>query len=104
MDDIRLSRSRLPDRHGRLGRRAARRLRRRPRSSVAYVQQNGQFRQINQDPSYRGTDVLQMGGNLRLDRFLPTSLGLAVPVTVTYARTGDQPGAADRHRHPRATR
>ena len=39
--------------------------------TVAYVRQNGQFRQINEDPSYRGTDVLQMAGNLRLDRFLP---------------------------------
>ena len=39
--------------------------------TVAYVRQNGQFRQINQDPSYRGTDVLQLAGNLRLDRFLP---------------------------------
>ncbi len=59
--------------------------------SVAFIKQNGQFRQINQDPSYLGTDVLQMGGNLRLERFLPTNLGLAVPVTVAYARTATNP-------------
>ena len=59
--------------------------------SVAFIRQNGQFRQINQDPTYLGTDVLQMGGNLRLERFLPTSLGLAVPLTVTYARTATNP-------------
>ena len=59
--------------------------------TAAYIQQNGQFRQINQDPTYRGTDVLQLDGNLRLERFLPTSLGLAMPLTVTYARTGVNP-------------
>lgn len=59
--------------------------------SAAYIRQNGQFRQINQDPSYRSTDVFQFGGNLRLERFLPTSLGLAVPVTVNYTRTGVNP-------------
>jgi hypothetical protein len=59
--------------------------------AVAYVRQNGQFRQINQDPSYLGTNVLQASGNLRFDRFLPTSLGLAMPLTVTYARTASNP-------------
>jgi hypothetical protein len=58
---------------------------------VAYVRQNGQFRQINQDPSYRGTNVLQMAGNVRVDRFLPTSLGLAMPLTVNYTRTAVNP-------------
>ena len=59
--------------------------------AVTYVRQNGQFRQINQDPTYRGSDVLQMAGNLRLERFLPAGLGLAMPLTVSYARTGINP-------------
>ena len=59
--------------------------------AIAYVKQNGQFRQINQDPSYRGTDVLQLASNVRLDRFLPASFGLAMPFTITYARTGTNP-------------
>ena len=59
--------------------------------AVSYIKQNGQFRQISQDPSYLGTDVLLMAGNLQLDRFLPTSLGLAVPVTIGYARTATDP-------------
>jgi hypothetical protein len=59
--------------------------------SVAYIRQNGQFRQINENPSYRASNVLQMAGDLRLDRFLPTSLGLAVPLTLSYARTGIDP-------------
>ena len=58
---------------------------------VAYLRQNGQFRQINQDPSYRGTNVVQMAGNLRVDRFLPTSFGLAIPLTVSYTRTAVNP-------------
>jgi hypothetical protein len=59
--------------------------------SMAYTRQNGQFRQINENPSYLASNVLQAGGNLRLERFLPTSLGLAVPLTVIYARTGITP-------------
>lgn len=59
--------------------------------SAAYTRQSGQFRQINEDPSYRATDALQVAGNLRLDRFLPTSFGLAVPLTVSYARQGVNP-------------
>ncbi|MGN6391676.1 MAG: cell surface protein SprA [Gemmatimonadales bacterium] len=59
--------------------------------TMAYVRKNGQFRQINEDPTYQGSNVLQFDGNLQLERFLPTSLGLAVPVTVSYARTGIEP-------------
>jgi hypothetical protein len=59
--------------------------------TMAYVQQSGQFRQINENPSYRGSNVLQMAGNLRLERFLPAGLGIAMPLTVSYARTGINP-------------
>jgi len=59
--------------------------------SAAFTRQSGQFRQINQDPTYRATDALQLAGNLRLDRFLPTSFGLAMPLTVSYARQAVNP-------------
>ena len=59
--------------------------------TMTYVRQNGQFRQINENPTYRGTDVLQLAGSLQLDRFLPTRLGLAIPLVVSYARTGVNP-------------
>jgi hypothetical protein len=59
--------------------------------SFSYVRQNGQFRQISQDPTYRASNVLQVGGNLRLERFLPASLGLAIPLTINYAHTGINP-------------
>ena len=91
VDDIRLSDPVSPDRHRRLGGRAAR------ASdvgsfSVAYVRQNGQFRQINQDPSYRSDgrrcSSAAICGSTASCR---PSLGLAVPLTVAYARTGVNP-------------
>jgi motility/secretion related protein SprA len=59
--------------------------------TMAYIRKNGQFRQINENPTYQGSNILQFDGNLQLERFLPTSLGLAVPLTVSYARTGAEP-------------
>lgn len=59
--------------------------------SAAYVRQDGQFHQINSDPTYRTTGTLQMGTNWRLDRFLPPSLGLSVPLTVSYNRSDVTP-------------
>ena len=59
--------------------------------NVSYTRQSGQFRQINEDPSYRASNALQMAGNLRLDRFLPVSFGLAMPLQITYARLGVNP-------------
>jgi hypothetical protein len=59
--------------------------------SAAYTRQGGQFRQISQDPTYRAVDALLVTGNLRLDRFLPTSFGLAMPLTVSHARQDVDP-------------
>jgi hypothetical protein len=59
--------------------------------SAAYVRQDGQFHQINSDPSYRTTGTLQLNTNWRLERFLPASLGLSVPLTVSYARSDVTP-------------
>ncbi len=59
--------------------------------SFSMVRENGQFRQINEDPTYRGSNVMRMAGNVRLERFLPPSLGLVVPVSANYTRTGISP-------------
>ena len=59
--------------------------------SASFVRQDGQFHQINSDPTYRTTGTFQLNTNWRLDRFLPTALGLSVPVTVTYARSDVNP-------------
>ena len=59
--------------------------------NASYTRQNGQFRQINSDPTYRTTGALQLGSSWRLDRFLPASLGIALPVSATYSSTRVDP-------------
>jgi hypothetical protein len=59
--------------------------------NAAYIRQDGQFHQINSDPTYRTTGTLQVNTNWRLDRFLPPSLGLSVPLTVNYNRSDVSP-------------
>ncbi len=55
--------------------------------SAGYVRQDGHFQQIGQDPSYRTTGTLRLASSVRVERFLPAALGLAVPVQVSYARS-----------------
>ncbi|MGZ8397827.1 MAG: T9SS outer membrane translocon Sov/SprA [Gemmatimonadales bacterium] len=59
--------------------------------SASLVREDGQFHQLNQDPSYRTTGVFQLATNWRLDRFLPTRWGLSVPLTVAYSRSDVTP-------------
>jgi hypothetical protein len=59
--------------------------------NVSFVRQDGQFHQINRDPSYRTTGTLQLNTNWRLDRFLPAGLGLSVPLSVSYTRSDVTP-------------
>ena len=59
--------------------------------SLSYLRQDGQFRQLAQDPTYRTTATIQLSTVWRLDRFLPTSLGIALPLSVTYSRTNVNP-------------
>jgi Motility related/secretion protein len=58
---------------------------------ASYTRQDGQFRQINTDPTYRTTGNFQINSSWRLDRFLPTSLGLVMPLNVSYVRSDIQP-------------
>ncbi|HEX5633295.1 MAG TPA: hypothetical protein VFX50_08710, partial [Gemmatimonadales bacterium] len=59
--------------------------------SVIYSSVDGQFRQIGNQPTFRTTDGLAIGSNMRLDRLLPASAGLIMPLTLTYARTSVDP-------------
>jgi hypothetical protein len=59
--------------------------------SVIYQSVDGQFRQIGAQPSFRTTDGLSLASNVRLDRMLPTRLGLLMPLTLTYARSSVDP-------------
>jgi hypothetical protein len=59
--------------------------------SVSLIGQDGQFRQIGAQPSFRTTNGLQLAGNVRLDRFLPAGVGLLMPLQVTYGRNTVDP-------------
>ena len=59
--------------------------------SASYVRQDGHFQQIGQDPSYRTTGTMQLATSVRVDRFLPVSLGVVVPMQVSYARASVTP-------------
>ena len=59
--------------------------------SASYLRQNGQFHQINSDPTYRTTGTFQLATNWRLERFLPRSLGLSIPLTVAYTQSNVDP-------------
>jgi hypothetical protein len=57
----------------------------------SYVRQDGSFQQIGQDPTYRTNNAMLITSAMRLDRFLPRSLGVNAPLTVTFARTTVNP-------------
>ena len=59
--------------------------------SVNYVRQDGLFQQIGRDPTYRTTGALVLGTNLRVDRFLPASMGLAIPFSISHTYTSADP-------------
>jgi hypothetical protein len=59
--------------------------------SAGYIRQDGYFQQIGGQPSYRTTGTLQLASGVRLDRFLPASLGIFMPVQVAFARTDVNP-------------
>ncbi|HMU61134.1 MAG TPA: cell surface protein SprA [Gemmatimonadales bacterium] len=59
--------------------------------SVNYVRQDGLFQQIGRDPTYRTTGALVLGTTFRVDRFLPASLGLSIPMSITHNRTTADP-------------
>ena len=80
--------------------------------SAQYIRQDGYFQQLGGEPSYRTTGSYVLGSGVRLDRFLPTSLGLTMPMQVSYSRINVDPtlltgtdieaGDLDRLRRPEA--
>jgi len=58
---------------------------------LAYTRRGGQFRQLGDDPTYQTTSDFQAGGTVRMERFLPPSLGVFAPVTVAYTRSSTTP-------------
>ncbi len=59
--------------------------------SLSVSRRDGQFRQLGEDPSYITSDVLAAAATVRLDRFLPTEWGIALPVTARFANSSADP-------------
>ncbi|HEX2168147.1 MAG TPA: hypothetical protein VHG09_13015, partial [Longimicrobiales bacterium] len=49
------------------------------------------FRQLNEDPSYVGGSAFSVGADARLDKLLPSSWGIDLPVSVTHTRSAQSP-------------
>jgi hypothetical protein len=59
--------------------------------SVGFNRVNDQFRQLEQDPSYVTDQSLRLGLGLNLDKFLPETLGISMPLQVQYTGTDADP-------------
>ena len=49
------------------------------------------FRQLGEEPSFLGERTLDMGATVRLDKLLPRSIGLALPLTITKLSAANNP-------------
>jgi hypothetical protein len=54
------------------------------------------FRQLGELPGYTTANDIGVSTSFRLDKFLPSQLGLIVPVSINYASTGTDPFFLDR--------
>jgi hypothetical protein len=59
--------------------------------SFGYVRRDGNFQQIGQDPTFLTTATAQVGMAVRADRFLPSGLGVSLPVSLGYTRSNTAP-------------
>ncbi|MBC7896639.1 MAG: cell surface protein SprA [Cytophagaceae bacterium] len=79
---------------------------------VALRRRDPNFRQLGEAPSFLNNDDLEISATWRLDRSLPSGLGLAIPLTITHRASSVQPefltrsdirgGSVDELRTPRA--
>lgn len=59
--------------------------------TFGFTRRGGQFRQLGQDPSFQTTNNFNLSSTVRLDRFLPSGLGLFIPTTFSYNRSSTAP-------------
>ena len=59
------------------------------RVSVSRRDQN--FRQLAEQPTFMTDNQFNLASSVRLDKFLPRSLGLVLPLTVSHSRTDGEP-------------
>ncbi|MFL5582137.1 MAG: hypothetical protein ACJ8AO_17360, partial [Gemmatimonadaceae bacterium] len=58
---------------------------------LAYTRRGANFRQLGEAPSFIDEGALDLSSTVRLERLLPPSLGLALPLTVTRSSVSDDP-------------
>ncbi|HEU4643505.1 MAG TPA: cell surface protein SprA [Gemmatimonadaceae bacterium] len=58
---------------------------------VSASRRDQNFRQLGEQPTFMADDQLALSSSVRLDKFLPRSVGLVLPLTVTHTRTGGTP-------------
>ncbi|MBE0594028.1 MAG: cell surface protein SprA, partial [Gemmatimonadales bacterium] len=59
--------------------------------SVSLYRRDNTFRQLGEDPSYVTDAATRVGALFRLDKLLPESWGLSIPLSVQYGRTSANP-------------
>jgi hypothetical protein len=60
-------------------------------AAMSYTGEGGRFRQLGGAPTYEGVGELSVQTTAQMGRFAPESWGVAMPVTVSYQRTGLDP-------------
>ncbi|MDX1674851.1 MAG: hypothetical protein R3314_08665, partial [Longimicrobiales bacterium] len=60
-------------------------------AAVSFSGQGGRFSQLNQAPTYESMGELSVHTTTRLGRLAPEGWGVAMPLTVSYQRTGQDP-------------
>ncbi|MDB4917102.1 MAG: hypothetical protein JWM95_4746 [Gemmatimonadetes bacterium] len=58
---------------------------------VGYVKKDANFHQLTDQPSFVDDHVLDIVGTLHLEKLLPASLGLAMPLTITHVASSSNP-------------
>ena len=64
--------------------------------TVGYGRQSPVFRQLDQDASFVGSGDLSLSGRAQLDRMLPESWGLDMPVSVSHSSSSRNPDFLER--------
>lgn len=63
---------------------------------VAASRRDAYFRQLAESPTYVGQDALDLVSTVRLEKLLPASLGLSLPVSIAYSGSSSAPELLDR--------
>ena len=59
--------------------------------NFSYSSENPYFRQLARSPSFRSASQYRLGGQLEFGRFMPSSWGLRMPITVSYSNSSSAP-------------